>query len=170
VSSHNSMHSEPLGGVSTSTNIFPAPAETDLASIQHSDSTVADPVLEAVNDTVLHSPSLLGRVIDIASHWDQSTQTYGNPLVAGADGAWVDEALRRLHLETFMKWLGLSLKSQKRDLAVYLNLMDRNERPRRLHQLFRDAEYLVPTGAIPEERELFVQDLKIVHALLQDEI
>lgn len=140
------------------------------SALPHTDSTAPQPILEAFHDIVLHSPSLLGRVIDLASCWNPSTQKYENRLVAGGDGAWVDEALRKLHFETFTNWLALSLRAQKRDAAIYLNLTDRSERPRRLIQLVSSAACSVPTGAIPEERELFLQDLKIVRALLQDEI
>jgi hypothetical protein len=158
----------------TSTNAFPAAPGMDVpfpdSALQQTDSTTPQPILEALNNIVLRSPSLLGRVIDIASCWNASAQKYENPLVAGADGVWADEALRKLHLDTFTNWLALSLRAQKRDLAVYLNRCDRGERPHKLSQLLRSAERSVPAGAMPEERELFTQDLNIVRALLQDEI
>jgi hypothetical protein len=156
------------------TNLLPMPTMTSAASFevpfQHDAPAESAVIPEGLSEFVLHSPSLLGRVIQIASCWDAVSEKYQNPPGADFDPAVVDNTMRRMHLEAFTNWLALSLKAQKRDLAVYINLSDYNDRVRKLSQVLRDAERLVPTGANPEERKLFIQDLRIVRALVQEDL
>jgi hypothetical protein len=130
----------------------------------------AGALVDALGDIVLRSPSVLHRVIRIAELRNASGNTYESPLGPGFDPASVSEALRKLHVEMFANWLTLSLKAQKADLTLYLNLVDRRERLGRLRQLIDRAECAIPVGAIQAERELFMQDLKIVCVLLEDEL
>ena len=136
----------------------------------HADSAHPDGVAEALGDIVLQSPSLLHRIIRIASLWDAASSTYTNPLGVGFDPILVSETLGKLHVEAFTKWLSLSLRAQRGDLALYLNFADRGERSNKLKHLLDSARVSMPDGAIPNERNLFLQDLEIIRALIQDEL
>lgn len=64
----------------------------------------------------------------------------------------------------------VSLRSQRADIAVYLNSFDSSDRPTKLRRLLDLAEQSVPPAAIPSERQLFLQDLKIIIALLPHDV
>ena len=70
-----------------------------------------------------------------------------------------------MHAEIFTRWLTLSLQRQQADIKIYLNLSPAADRAAKIKQLIAVAERSMPTGTLTPERQLFVQDLKIVQAL-----
>jgi hypothetical protein len=123
-----------------------------------------DPIPEALYD-VLQSPSLFARILLIAGFRDTTTDRYACGQAAYFCTPAIDVALRRLHLEIFIGWLSLSLQRQKADIGIYLNFSPALDRPAKIKNLPAVAERAMPSGAKPPERQLFAQDLKIVHAL-----
>ena len=88
------------------------------------------------------------------------------PIAAGAsvDTPGSGEFLRRMHLEIFVYWLGLSLRQKERDAGMCCG----NSAPdsARLRTLRRAAEGSIPPDAMKPERELFLQDIELVVALM----
>jgi hypothetical protein len=126
-----------------------------------------NPVLLAMYDTVYQSPFVFGRVMKIAAFWGPATEPYQSERREPFLVPEAQEPLRKLHAETFTKWLTLPLKLQKADITVYLNLFDARERPAKLDKLLEVAEQAVPARVILAERQLFLRDLRIVKALVR---
>lgn len=114
-----------------------------------------------LNDSVLRNPSLFGRLVGISL-----TQREPSAVRAAAE---ITE-LRQLHLETFINWLTLSVRSQTGDILIFLNSFSRTERPGKVSQLTALGQDLIPPDVKPPERELFLADLKIVQSVLPYEI
>jgi hypothetical protein len=123
-----------------------------------------DPIPEELYD-LLQSPSLFARILLIATFRDTTTDRYDSGQAARFYTPAIDAGLRALHLEIFTAWLSLSLQRQKADITIYLNFSAAHERSAKIKNLLAVAERAVPAGAKPPERQLFLQDLKIVHAL-----
>ncbi len=127
-----------------------------------------DAAVKAVYDHVLSNPSIIGRLVQLASYWCPQTNVYEQGLAPEFQHSTVTEALRRLHEFVFLSWLGLSLERQKADVTVYLG--GRGTTGSRLRQLRINCMNLVPAGAAEAERELFVDDLSIIETLLENKL
>ena len=126
----------------------------------------ADPIPEALYDA-LQSPSLFGRILRIAAFRTTATDRYDAGHAARFHTPAIEDALRHLHAEVFTRWLALSLQRQQADINIYLNLSPGADRAAKIKQLIAVAERSMPAGAKPTERQLFVQDLKIVQVLFK---
>jgi len=124
----------------------------------------ADPIPEALYDA-LQSPSLFGRILLIAAFRNTSTDLNNGGHAGRFQTPDIQTALHRLHLETFTKWLTLSLQRQQADIDIYLNRSAAADRASKIKQLAVMGERSIPPGALPPERGLFLQDLRIVQAL-----
>jgi hypothetical protein len=124
-----------------------------------------DPIPEALYDA-LHSPSLFGRILLIAAFRNTSTDQNNDGHVGRFQTPDIQAALNRLHLETFTTWLALSLQRQQADINIYLNRTAVADRASKIKQLAVVGERSIPAGAMAPERGLFLQDLRIVQALL----
>ena len=117
---------------------------------------------EALNDELCRHPSVLGRLVAIATLWDETSKRYGHKLAAHYGTEETDRVLRRLHQEIFIAWLSLPLRQQQSDVAVYMG------------KLGIKAEWFdfrkmgiscLPKSASPPERDLFLLDLELIQAL-----
>lgn len=118
---------------------------------------------EALCDSVLRDPSLFARLQIISSLYNRREDRYEHPLSRSYDQADVDRVLRTLHREIFLAWLGLSIRQQKGDLAIYVR---GRVNPVHVIQELGVGENLVPPNELSPERNLFLQDIAIVRALL----
>ena len=123
-----------------------------------------DPIPEALYDA-LQSPSLIGRILLIAAFCNTPTDQNNGGEAGRFQTPDIQNALHRLHLETFTKWLTLSLQRQQADIDIYLNRSAAGDRTSKIKQLAVVGEKSIPLGATPPERGLFLQDLRIVRAL-----
>lgn len=80
----------------------------------------------------------------------------------------VDSTLREMHWEVFRVWLGFRLQQQERDLSVWLVSLGRSqvERFQLLHGMSRRLGALIPHEHLPPEGQLFINDFRLVVALL----
>ena len=127
-----------------------------------------DPIPEALYDA-LQSPSLFGRILLIAAFRNTSTDYNNRGHAERFQTPEIQKALHRLHLDTFATWLTLSLQRQQADINIYLNRSAAADRTANLKQLAVAGERSIPTGAMPPERTLFLQDLRIIQALFNYE-
>jgi hypothetical protein len=112
---------------------------------------------------LLQIPTLLGRLVYLASLRDRNTGQYEHPElsdVLGRESA--DQVLRHSHLQVFSQWIGWSLEEKKADLDEYL-------REGVEQQLIRDYPSLIPAGARDMERQLYLSDLETLLALVRFE-
>jgi hypothetical protein len=123
-----------------------------------------DPIPEALYDA-LQSPSLFGRILLIAAFRNTSTDQNNDGHIGRFQTPEIQAALKHLHLETFTAWLTLSLQRQQADINIYLNRTAAADRTSKIKQLAVVGERSIPPGAMPPERGLFLQDLRIVQAL-----
>jgi hypothetical protein len=123
-----------------------------------------DPIPEALYDA-LQSPSLFGRILLIAAFRNTSTDQNNVGQTERFQTPEIQHALHRLHLEAFTAWLALSLQRQQADINIYLNRTAAADRTSKIKQLALVGERSIPPGAMPPERGLFLQDLRIVRAL-----
>jgi hypothetical protein len=121
--------------------------------------------IEELRNAVLHSPSILGRLISIAALYDKKTDRYRHELAARFGAEEVDRELRELHVQVFRYWLTLSLQLQKADVNVYLATI--NAGTEVLSELYALAESWIPPSAIDAECQLFLSDLGVVMPLIR---
>jgi hypothetical protein len=133
-------------------------------SVDHPRGGDVDPIPEALYDA-LQSPSLFGRILLIAAFRNTPTDQNNGEHAGRFQTPDIQDALHRLHLETFTTWLTLSLQRQQADIDIYLNRSAAADRASKIKQLAVVGEKSIPPGVTPPERGLFLQDLRIVQAL-----
>jgi hypothetical protein len=80
----------------------------------------------------------------------------------------VDDALRLVHHEALVLWLGFSLRQQKSDVAIYLEgAADPGSEVKRLPEL---GKAVLPQTAMEAERQLFLSELSAIQMLLRYEL
>ncbi len=125
----------------------------------------AEPIPDELYD-LLQSPSLFGRMLLIAAFRSASTGRYEAGPAVRSFTPELHDALRELHLEIFHSWLTLSLERQHADIKIYLNLGEVSGRSAKVKQLLAQGEKSIPADVLEPEQQLFLQDLKVVQALL----
>jgi len=115
--------------------------------------------------------SQFGRMVYLASLRDANTGAYqhhGLAMVAGSETA--AQTLEASHLEVFREWIRLPLEEQHGDLGVYFS--DQESGTQVIVATWTKlASYhnLLPAEALPEERELFLADVRALLAVLRNE-
>ena len=96
------------------------------------------------------------------------TGRYHHPLADKLGADEVDRALRRMHGEVFRSWLALKLSQQERDISIWLAWLDRQgeQSSRRLREIARRLEELLPAECIDAERQLFLSDFRLVVSVM----
>lgn len=123
----------------------------------------SDPVIE-LYELVQKNPSIFGRLLHIAGLWNPETSRYERELPARFRGASVDQALSKWHQAFFLEWLARPLADKERDVALYWKAAGgTREQARKLREL---GESAIPPLVRSEERQLFLQDLAFIQALL----
>lgn len=117
---------------------------------------------EAFSEELERHPSLLARLADIGTHWDEQNGTYRHTLAAHYGAEETDRVLRRLHQEVFVSWLSLPLRQQQADVTIYLRALGNKSEGFDYRKVGRSC---VPRSATPPERDLFFLDLQLVQAL-----
>lgn len=121
----------------------------------------SDPVIE-LYEIVHKNPSTFGRLLHIAGLWNPETSTYERGLPARFRGALVSQALSKWHQAFFLDWLARPLAEKERDVALFWNAGTRAQSVK-----LRDlGEAAIPPLVRNEERQLFLQDLSFIQALL----
>ena len=121
-----------------------------------------------VKSVLSRTASVFDRLLYLASLEDPATGRYGEELMEQMFGDQdVDRALREQHVAIFQNWLCLTLPEQTADLEWYLANRCQDRRAT-LRQWVREKSYerLIPRGAGPSERQLFLTDLEVVLPLL----
>ena len=122
-----------------------------------------DPVVEFY-ELVQGSPSVLGRLMQIAAFWNSETGRYERGLSDRYRTSEMDKALTRWHRAFFVDWLSSSLSEKERDAAVYWASSASTREPgKKLRDL---GEGAIPPLVRAEERQLFLQDMAFLQALL----
>ena len=116
---------------------------------------------EELAEAVLSHPSLFARLLVLAALWVPVKCCYEHPLSGSCGYLETGETLKAWHLSVFTKWLSLSLRHQKADVSAFL--AGDTERVYALRSLGEDA---IPQAANEGERELFLQNLDIIQALI----
>jgi hypothetical protein len=119
------------------------------------------PSVEVWRKTLLHIPTLFGRLVYLASLRDPASGRYRHEVLnelMGADDS--DRALNRSHRRAFSEWLAHSMAEQRRDLDEYLRTAGAPGDSRQYHSL-------VPPAARDVERQLFLGDLETLMELLR---
>ena len=119
---------------------------------------------EALSDEICRNPSVLGRLVAIASYWDEDGGHYRHKLAAHFGTEETDRALRRLHQETFIAWLSLPLRQQQADVAVYLGALGIKAEWFDFNKMGKSC---IPKTATLPERDLFLLDLDLIQALMR---
>jgi hypothetical protein len=129
------------------------------------------PEAELWRRTLAQIPSLLGRLVYLASLRDLNTgkyQHFGFAQQVGDRAA--ERTIRRSHGNAFEDWLCLSLSEQREQLDRHLDTTD-GEREQILAHWQAEPPYLswVPSQALPAQKDLFRADLEIVTDLIRRE-
>lgn len=119
---------------------------------------------EAVLDELSRHPSLLGRLVAIASFRDESAGTYHHRLAAQFGPEEMDRLLRRLHQEALVAWLSLPLRQQQADVTIYLGALGIKAEWFDFRKMGKSC--LPETATLPE-RDLFLLDLDLIQGLLR---
>jgi len=119
---------------------------------------------EALADEICRHPSVLGRLVAIASSWDEESSRYRHKLATHFGTEETDRALRRLHQETFIAWLSLPLRQQQADVSVYLGALGIKAE---WFDFKKMGTSCIPKTATLPERDLFLLDLDLIQALLR---
>ena len=77
-----------------------------------------DPVIE-LYEIILKSPSVFGRIVQIAGLWNPAASRYELGLPERFRVPGVDQALAKWHQAFFLQWLSQSLTEKERDVAIY---------------------------------------------------
>jgi hypothetical protein len=111
--------------------------------------------------------TLFGRLEFLASLRDAETGIYCQAALAQVvESADLDSLLRHHHKQIFSEWLASSLQDQKEDLTEYLESSGGGSSAGlRLARLAAHAE-LIPPGARPVERQLYLTDWETLLELL----
>ena len=110
--------------------------------------------------------SAFGRLVFLASLREPRSARHSYPSLSGRFASTeINPALRYLHEHVFAEWLTLTLEQQSADFALYLSSPDRGTGAGLDVSLF-DA--LPPRSASDSERQLFLCDLSVVTALLEN--
>lgn len=121
--------------------------------------------------TLTQIPSLFGRLVYLSALRDVNTDQYqhhGLATVFSKDEA--HDALRESHERTFAEWLTFTLEEQKADLDLYLSALDTPKRTLlKTWQRLAPYKNLIPTSALPPERNLYLLDLEMLLELLRNE-
>jgi CheY-like chemotaxis protein len=124
--------------------------------------------VERLREEISLSRSLFGGLFSASKLWNWNKNRYEHRLSVkyGIDD--VDDALRLVHYEALVLWLGFSLRQQKGDVAIYLQgTTDPGSEVNRLPEL---GKAVLPQTAIEAERQLFLSELCVIQMLLQYEL
>jgi hypothetical protein len=117
---------------------------------------------EAITDELSRHPSVLARLVALASYWDEKTGTYHHKLAAHYGAEEIDRTLRRLHQEVFVAWLTLPLRQQQADVTIYLSALGIKAEWFDFRKMGKSC--LPQTATLPE-RDLFLLDLDLIQGL-----
>jgi len=120
---------------------------------------------ELLRDEVLRGPSIFAQLMAVASLREGERDLYRHRLAQQFGLIEVDQALRRLHLAVFAKWLNFSVRQQRSDLDVYLTTSEADKRV--ISTLPELGRRLAPSGARLAEYDVFVQDLWLLAVVLR---
>ena len=123
-----------------------------------------DPRVE-LYELVLQVPSLLGRLIYIASLWNPQMSRYDGALPERLRFPGADNALAKWHQTFFTEWLALSLEKKKADVALYWRSLGSSRDQIRV--IRERGEAAIPPLVRSEERQHFIQDLMLTVGMLQ---
>jgi hypothetical protein len=112
--------------------------------------------------TLSRIPTVLGRLIYLASLRDPNSGIYRHHGLSGAFGREESgKALRESHEQTFAEWLKLPLSARHQDLMAYLAGLEDPPQTVLAHWLGSKAyRAQVPSSAREAERRLFFEDLE----------
>ena len=119
---------------------------------------------EAVTDELSRNPSVLGRLVAIASMRDELNGTYHHKLAANFGSEETDRTLQRLHQDIFVTWLSLPLRQQQADVTIYLGALGIKAEWFDFRKMGKSC--LPPSATLPE-RDLFLLDLDLIQGLLR---
>lgn len=123
---------------------------------------------EKLREEIYLSRSLFGRLVSASKLWNWSKSRYEHHLSVKYGMEDVDEALRLLHHEALVSWLGFSLRQQKGDVAIYLQ--GSSDPPSEVKRLPELGKAVLPQTAIEAERQLFLSELTVIQMLLRYEL
>ena len=119
---------------------------------------------EAVADDLSRHPSVLARLVALATLWDEESGTYRHKLAAHYGTEEMDRTLRRLHQEVFVTWLSLPLRQQQADVTIYLSSLGIKAEWFDFRKMGKSC--LPQTATLPE-RDLFLLDLDLIQGLMR---
>jgi hypothetical protein len=119
---------------------------------------------EAVTDELSRNPSVLGRLVTVASMRNEQSGSYRHKLAANFGTEEMDRTLQRLHQEVFVTWLSLPLRQQQADVTIYLGGLGIKAEWFDFRKMGKSC--LPPTATLPE-RDLFLLDLDVIQGLLR---
>jgi len=129
-----------------------------------SDPRVSPEARDLVLDELSRHPSLLARLVAIATLRDEGSGTYRHPLAAQFGNDEMDRILRRLHQDVFIAWLSLPLRQQQADVSIYLGARGIKAEWFDFRKMGKSC--LPQTATLPE-RDLFLLDLDLIQGLLR---
>jgi len=127
-----------------------------------------EPAAEVWQHTLARIPTLLGRLIYLASLHNPRGAEYSHQALAQMVGeAQAEVTLRRSHAQVFQDWLLLNLEQQNVDLEEYLAGLPDPAGQVAAWGSSRSYLELVPPMARDAERQLFAADFETLLCLLR---
>jgi hypothetical protein len=127
-------------------------------------SVTSSEVREAISDELSRHPSVLARLVMLASFWDEETGAYSHKLAAHYGTEEMDRTLRRLHQEVFVAWLSLPLRQQQADVSIYISALGIKAEWFDFRKMGKSC---LPRTATLPERDLFLLDLDLIQGLMR---
>jgi hypothetical protein len=126
--------------------------------------STANEAREAITDEISRHPSVLARLVALASFWDEKAGTYRHKLAAHYGADEIDRILRRMHQEVFVTWLALPLRQQEADVTIYLSALGIKSEWFDFRKMGKSC---LPQSATLPERDLFLLDLDLIQGLMR---
>jgi hypothetical protein len=127
------------------------------------------PVADVWRHTLLHIPSVYGRLAYLASLRNPNSGQYehhGLAMMFGADEA--NRALKESHSKVFSEWLSFNLEEQMADVELYLSdLPEERKTVLRAWTKLEPYKNWLPAGAKKVQRRLYLSDLRTILELLR---
>ena len=120
-------------------------------------------------NTLSQIPSVFGRMIYLASLRNPNTGQYEHHGLALVFGEEAGRAIKKSHKQVFAEWLSFNLEEQKADLDLYLSsLFEDRRKVLRTWQKLETYRNLMPSSATPQEKRLYLSDLRALLELLMN--
>lgn len=140
-----------------------------LRSLRHHDIQVLTQELR--REVLSFIPTHYGRLVYLSGLRDPNSGRYEHFELASNLGDEIcNQAIERVHIDTYREWVSMTLEQQRADLVLYLVSVGLNRKQVLQTWLVTSpCRSLIPLHTQPVEQEVFLSDMQALLALLMNE-